>query len=137
MSSGDFISQELTVVGASPSIQTNNSQAVLITTGFSGAAFTVSGAFVGTLSFYASADGGTNWFPCFVTPTNSSTPVLTATAPGLWTANVSGYTHVSVLLTALTSGSPTVSIHCSQAVASSSLGVVTGGGGGEIGRAHV
>ena len=130
MSSGDFVTQPLTVVGTAPSTTTNSTQAVLITTGFSGAALTVSGIFVGTVSFYASADGGTNWSPCFVTPSNSSTPVLTATAPGLWTANVSGYTHVSALLTALTSGSPTVSIHCSQAVASSSLGVSTGGGGG-------
>ena len=131
MSSGDFVTQALTVVGSTPSTQTNTTQASLITSGFSGAAFTVSGIFAGTVSFYATADGGTNWNPINVAPSNSTTPVTSATAPGLFRANVSGYTHVSAQLSALTSGTPTVSIHCSSESASALSGAgATGGGGG-------
>ena len=130
MSSGDFVTQVLTTVGSTPCTTTNATQASLITTGFSGAAFTVSQTFAGTVSFYATADGGVNWSPVNVAPSNSTTPVTTATAPGLFRANVSGYTHVCVLLTALTSGTPTVSIHCSSDAASALSGGATGGGGG-------
>ena len=130
MSSGDFVTQALTVVSSTPSTQTNTTQASLITAGFSGAAFTVSGTFVGTVSFYATADGGANWNPINVAPSNSTTPVTSTTVPGLFRANVSGYTHVSAQLSALTSGTPTVSIHCSSESASALSGGATGGGGG-------
>ena len=131
MSSGDFVTQALTTVGSTPGIHPDATQASQMTIGFSGAAFTVSGTFAGTVSFFATADGGTNWAPCNVAPSNSTTPVVSATAPGLFRANVSGYTHVSAQLSALTSGTPTVSIHCSSDAASSlSAGGTSGGGGG-------
>lgn len=130
MSSGDFVSQALTSVGGAPGINTDSTQVVLITTGFSGAAITISGTFVGTVKFWATADGGANWSACNVTPSNSSTIVTSATAPGLFLANVSGFTHVSAQLSALTSGSPTVSIHCSTAAASGVGAGAAGGGGG-------
>ena len=131
MSSGDFVTQALTVVSSTPGIHPDSTQASLMIIGFSGAAFTVSGVFAGTVSFYATADGGTNWSPINVAPSNNVTPVTSATAPGLFRANVSGYTHVSAQLSALTSGTPTVSIHCSSDAASSlSAGGTSGGGGG-------
>ena len=130
MSSGDFVTQALTLVSSIPSTHTDATQASLITSGFSGAAFTVSGIFAGTISFFATGDGGANWNPINVAPSNSTTPVTTATAPGLFRANVSGYTHVSAQLSALTSGTPTVSIHCSSESASALSGGATGGGGG-------
>ena len=130
MTTGTYVSQVLTTVGSTPGINTDATQASLIATGFSGAAFTVSGTFAGTVSFYGSADGGANWFPINVAPSASTTPVTSATAPGLFRANVSGYTHVSAQLSALTSGTPTVSIHSSAESASSLSGGGTGGGGG-------
>ena len=126
MSSGDFVTQALSATATSPiGTITGANQVILITSGFSGAAFTVSGTFTGTVSFFASADGGMNWFPCNVAPSGSSTPAISTTAAGLFRSNVSGYTHVAMTATALTSGTPTVSIHCSQSAA-----MLGGGGGG-------
>ena len=128
MSSGDFVTQALSATAASPTgTITGTNQVILITSGFSGAAFTVSGTFTGTAGFFASADGGANWFPCNVAPSGSSTPAISTTAPGLFRSNVSGYTHVAICMTALASGVPTVSIHCSETAA------MFGGGGGGAG----
>lgn len=130
MSSGDFVTRALTAASSTPSIHSDTTQAALGTSGYSGAAFTISGTFVGTINFWATADGGSNWFPCNVTKSDGTATVTTATAPGLFLANISGFTHVSVQLAALTSGSPTVSIHCSALPASGVGAGASGGGGG-------
>ena len=125
MSSGDFVTQTLTSsIGTPVGTTTTTQQLILIATGFSGAAFTVSGTFSAQVAFWASADGGVNWNGLNVLASNGTTPAITTSAPGLFRANISGYTHICATLSSFSSGTPTVSIHCSQ------LALAGGGGGG-------
>jgi hypothetical protein len=126
----DWVTGNLTAAAAAgtpPSITPNTtSQVTLSTVGFGGAAFTLSGTFTGTVSFYATGDGGNNWALLDVMPAGSMTATTTATAAGLWRVNVSGYTHVSMQMTAFTSGPAVATIHASPI----SAGSLASGGGG-------
>ncbi len=64
----------------------------------------ISGTFVATLSFFVSDDAGTTWFPLMMTPSNSATGATTATATGLFKADVTPYNKFRVGTTAYTSG---------------------------------
>ena len=125
-----FVTGNLTAIGtactASPPSNTNH--VTISTIGFGGATFTLSGTFVATLGFYASGDGGVTWQPLNVTPSNSASPVTTATAVGLWQANVSAYTNVCILDLIQTSGTAVARIHISTI--SARTGASGGGGAG-------
>lgn len=96
----------------------------------------VAGAWTGTVSFYGSGDGGQNWAPLAVTPSNGGTPVTMVLGTGAvlqtFQANTSAYTHVCMLQTANTSGSVVVKIHLSPISAR-----IGGGGGGGAGSASL
>lgn len=64
----------------------------------------VSSSFVGTVSFFASIDG-TNFVALGMTPSTGAAVATTATAAGLWSADVSAYCCVQITATAYTSGS--------------------------------
>lgn len=121
-----FVTGGLTAVGTACSTTppTNTQRIVISNTNFGGATFTLSGTFVGTLGFFGSGDAGNSWQPLGVTPSSGGAPVTTATAPGLWQANVSAYTHLCILTLAYTSGTATARIHVS------SISARTGGAGG-------
>lgn len=64
----------------------------------------IKGTFVATASFFVSDDGGTTWFPLLMTPANSATGATSATALGLFKADVTPYNRFRVGTTAYTSG---------------------------------
>ena len=90
------------------------------------------GPWSGTISFFASGDGGATWNALNVTPSNSTTAVTTATANGTWQINPAGYTHVCAAFTTATSGTVVATIQLSTASARTSGG---GGGGAPTGTA--
>ena len=87
--------------------------------------FTISGTWSATLQFEVSEDN-TNFVALNAYPPNSTTAVTSTAANGTWTAGVAGMVQFRVRASAYSSGTATVSIQGSKAVALSSL---TGGGG--------
>jgi hypothetical protein len=67
----------------------------------------VSGAFVATVTFEASINGS-DYVTLQMFPSNSSTGATTATAAGIWTATVAGFSLVRARISAYTSGAVTV-----------------------------
>lgn len=67
-------------------------------------AFSVQGTFSVTLSFFVSDDAGVTYYPFNMTPANSTTPVLTATALGLFKADVTPYSKFRVQSSSYVSG---------------------------------
>jgi hypothetical protein len=129
-SAQDFIAGALTAQAAAcptnPGNQSASTSAIALSAvNKGGATFTIgSTAFSGTVGFYASGDGGTTWVALNVTPSNSTTAVTTATAAGLWQANVAAYTHVCMVVTSYGSGTVTATIR------GSTVSARAGGGGG-------
>ena len=74
------------------------------------AAMSITGTFTGTITFEASADGGTTWVAINGTPLGSTTPATSATAAGIWQFNVGGLGWLQARCTAYTSGGATVVI---------------------------
>lgn len=64
----------------------------------------IKGTFVATVSFFVSDDGGTTWFPLLMTPANSATGAVSATALGVFRADVTPYNRFRAGTTAYTSG---------------------------------
>jgi hypothetical protein len=77
--------------------------------------FSVTGTFVGTITFQLSADGGTTWYSLSCYSVGGSDIVTTATAPGIFRANVQGLDLVRANITAYTSGSITVTARSTNA----------------------
>jgi hypothetical protein len=73
------------------------------------AAIQLTGTFVGTVTFETTVDG-TNWVTVSVTPSNSVTTVTSATAPGVWFVQITGFAGVRARVSAYTSGTITASI---------------------------
>lgn len=127
----DFVAGPLTVAAAacpvSPGMESQSTSALTLgTMNAGGATFTIgASAFSGTVSFFGSADGAVTWQPLNVFPSNSTTPVTTATAAGVWQVNVAAYTNVCMVFTTATSGTVTGTIR--KATVSARAG---GGGGG-------
>lgn len=92
--------------------------------GLGGVAFQIQGLFVGTITFEASVQGQ-DFAPLRVTPSNTSTAVTTATAPGLWTGSATGYLAVRARMSSYSSGQ--AQVHIRSDAASPGGG---GGGGG-------
>ncbi len=69
------------------------------------------GAFTATFEFEVSIDGGQNWNPLAMTPSSGGAAVTSASAVGLWVADVSGYVMIQARCSALTAGTPKVTIH--------------------------
>lgn len=70
------------------------------------------GAFTGTFVFEGSADG-VNWFTAYLLPVGSATAVTSTTAPGAWQLSVMGAFAFRVRCSALSSGTPLVTISAS------------------------
>lgn len=129
----DFSISTLNATSTSCTTRNTSDHVVINTIGFGGATFTLDGTWSGSIGFFATGDGGTTWFPLNVMPSNSTTPVTTATGDGLWQANVSAYTNVCMLMTAQTAGMVFAKIHCSPVSArAGGGGGGTGGGGGPV-----
>lgn len=94
--------------------------------GMGGVAIQIQGTFTGTITFEATVQGQA-FAPFRVVPSDSSTAVTTATAPGLWTGSTVGYLVVRARMSAFTSGQATVLM---QAYLASPGG---GGSGGGVG----
>lgn len=67
----------------------------------------VTGTFVATLQFEGSLDGST-WVAVTLIPIPTGAGVTSATAPGMWTGDISGLEYFRVRCSAFTSGSPSV-----------------------------
>ena len=93
--------------------------------------FTISGTWSATLQFEVSEDN-TNFVALNAYPPNSTTAVTSTAANGTWTAGVAGMVQFRVRASAYSSGTATVSIQGSKAVALSSLTGGGGGGGGTV-----
>lgn len=74
----------------------------------------VSGTFVGTVTFEATVDG-TNWVALVLTPAGGGAAVSTATAPGLFSGSVSGFSQFRGRISAFTSGAVTVDALATEA----------------------
>lgn len=75
------------------------------------ALFQITGTFVGTILFQASADGGTTWVA--LEAVSGVTVGTSTTAPGDWFANIAGYTNVQAKMSPYTSGSASVRLNLS------------------------
>jgi len=134
----DFVVGPLTAQAAacpvSPGqVSQSTSALTLATVNYGGATFTIgASAFSGTVSFFGSGDGAVTWQPLNVFPSNSTTPVTTATAAGVWQVNVAAYTNVCMVATTYSSGTITATIR--KATVSARAG---GGGGGGAGVASL
>ncbi len=92
--------------------------------GMGGVAIQIQGTFTGTIAFEATVQGK-DFAPFRLTPSDSSTAVTTATAPGLWTGSTVGYLIVRARMSAYTDGSAVVFLQGELA----SPGGAGGGGG--------
>lgn len=121
--------QRVSLNAASTACGTTNSCLVIpIAASTGGATFTLSGTFVGTVQFEASADYGSTYVAFNVTPSNSTTAASSATAGGVWQGNAAGYTNLRIRISAYTSGTVVASIATSTASARAG----GGGGGGSV-----
>ena len=77
------------------------------------------------MQFEGSADGGTTYQAINATPSNSTTAVTSATANGVWQANVAGFTQVRIRCSTFSSGTIVATINGSSASARTN-----GSGGG-------
>ena len=75
------------------------------------AAIQLAGTFTGTVNFEASIDGGKTWTALAMTPSAGGSAVTSATAAGLFVADVRPYTMIQARASALTTGSVNVTIH--------------------------
>jgi hypothetical protein len=82
----------------------------LSTDGMSTAVATVTGTFVGTITFEGTEDNS-RWDSLNVSQAGTNTIGSTATAAGSYTINVAGYTQMRARISAYTSGSITVTAH--------------------------
>jgi hypothetical protein len=96
-----------------------------------GATFTVTANAGNTIQIEASGDGGASWVAFNVTPSNSTTAVSSTTGTGTWQGNTAGYTNIRMRMSALVSGSTTVSII--QSTASARAGGSSGSSSGIAG----
>lgn len=119
--------QKWTLSAAATTCTTSNTSCLIyqVDAASGGATFTVgANASANTLQFEATGDGGSTWVAFNVTPSNGTTAVTSTTSTGTWQGNVAGYTAVRIRMSALVSGTATVSIITSLASARA------GGGGG-------
>lgn len=91
----------------------NNGQFFSVS-GLATASFTITGTFVGTVTFEISNDAGLNWFSINVMAINSTTPSTTSTAPGIYVATVKCLDLVRARISAYTSGTVIVDLRASQ-----------------------
>lgn len=73
----------------------------------------LAGTFTATVTFEATVDGA-NWVALNLTPSNSATPASTATAVGVWSGNVGGYSQVRARVSAYTSGTVLTSLQAGR-----------------------
>lgn len=93
--------------------------------------FTVSGTFSATVTFEATADG-TNYDTLNVVKMGTSTVTTTATATGLYRANVASLLAVRARISAFTSGNVTVTAVATLATLSTATGSGTGTGSDQV-----
>jgi hypothetical protein len=92
--------------------------------GYSACVLTISGSFVGTVTFQGTEDG-TNWSNLAATQLGTTTSGATASAPGLYACAVGGLQAVRANITAYTSGAITATAHAVPLAS----GIGTSGGG--------
>lgn len=73
------------------------------------------GTFVGTVTFEASANGGSSWAGIVGYPWGGGAAASTATATGGWTFDVAGKTNIRARMSAYTSGTANATLTSSQA----------------------
>ena len=92
-------------------------------TSLAAAAYGIAGTWMGTVTFYATANRGATWTAFSVTPSDGSAPATTATGNGNWNAIAGAYNCFCAAFTTATSGTASVTI---------TLSTSGGGGGGAI-----
>lgn len=97
-------------VTATGSLGAVNATVSLAVDGMATCVAQISGAFVGSVSWFASIDGGVTYFSIAVTPLGAAggAPLSVTTAVGDWEFSAAGYTHIAAQMTAYTSGSASV-----------------------------
>lgn len=103
--------------------------ATLDVRGYGGAAIQLTGTWVATVLFEATADGQT-WVAVNATASDGSTPATSATANGAYILSAVGFQSVRARVSAWTSGVVVVSLRAD--VAGPSGGASGGGGGGAV-----
>lgn len=117
-------------------LTTNSCLILNIPENVGGATIKLSGTFSATIQFEVSADpsnvlpSAATWVSISATPSNSTTTATSATAPGVWQINLSGYQRIRIRVSTYVSGTVSGAINLSTASARSGGG---GGGGGTIG----
>lgn len=106
-----------------------NQAATLDVRGYGGAAIQLSGTWVATVQFEATADG-TTWVAVNATASNGTTPATSATANGAYILSAVGFQAVRARVSAWTSGVVVVSLRAD--LAGPSGGSSGGGGGGAV-----
>lgn len=117
----------LTTSGTSTSFTATSGLCVNTVTNTGGIGINLDGTWSGTVSFY----GGVSTNPLKsinANPSNSTTPVSTATGNGAWSLNPSGYSRVCVIFTTASSGTVVATLHPAIASARASGGGAAGGG---------
>lgn len=93
-----------------------------------GATISLSGAFVATVQFEVSNDGGVTYTSGYGTPLAGGTSVSSSTGTGFWSFPVSGITHIRARVSAYTSGTVVVKMSAGSPSARGSGGSGTPGG---------
>ncbi len=113
-------------VSASGPLAAATSVVALAVDGMNAAVIQLAGTWAGMVTWSASVDGGTTFFPINMVPFGGGTAVGFATANGQWEFACGGVTHLQAQMTAWTSGSATALIAAANGLKSIRVGNPTG-----------
>ena len=109
-------------VAATGQLAAANAVVTLAVDGMNAAVVQLTGAWVGSVSWFASVDGGTTYFPVNMLPFGGGASTPSASANGQWEFAAGGLTHLQAQMTAWTSGSATALLAAASGLKSVRVG---------------
>ena len=109
-------------VAATGQLAAANAVVTLAVDGMNAAVVQLTGAWVGTVAWFASVDGGTTYFPVNMLPFGGGASTSSASANGQWEFAAGGLTHLQAQMTAWTSGSATALLAAASGLKSIRVG---------------
>ena len=109
-------------VAATGQLAAANAVVTLAVDGMNAAVVQLTGAWVGSVAWLASVDGGTTYFPVNMLPFGGGASTSSASANGQWEFAAGGLTHLKAQMTAWTSGSATALLAAANGLKSVRVG---------------